>query len=508
MRTSFLLVATALLLFAACRPDAAVPSQSTPAGRQAAIYPDYRDIVIPPNIAPLNFQVKEQGGGFVASLRGSRGGEELVASAGEDGKLRFDTLQWHALLRANRGGELAVTIYADSAGQWLRYDDHKLRVAEEPIDRFLTYRLIEPGYQLYRQLGIYQRDLTGFGVRTVYENNRTFDEENNHCINCHHFQAGNAERMLFHVRAAHGGTVVAIGDKVEKLAFKSDSILSGAVYPAWHPSENLVAFSSNQTGQVFHMRDRQKVEVLDYGSDLVLYDADRHTVRNIFKTETVLETFPCWSPDGRRLYYCAAAMPEFAGKSGEDRTELILAKYDSVHYSLMSVPFDPASRRFGQPRVELDCDSLGRSATLPRVSPDGRYLLFTLGAFGQFHIWHKSSDLWLKDLRDGTVRPLSAANSADVDSYHSWSSNGRWIVFSSRRDDGSYTRPYIAYFDSEGRDHKAFLLPQEDPEQNILLLKSYNIPELSRNAVGPTAEEFREVIYGSPREVEFVPAVP
>jgi len=508
MRTPFLLIAAALLLLASCRPDAAVPSQSTPVERQAVIYPDYRDIVIPPNIAPLNFQAKEAGRAFVASLRGSRGGEELVASAGEDGKLMFDTLQWHALLRANRGGELTVTLYADSAGQWLRYRAHTLRVAEEPIDRFLTYRLIEPGYQLYRQLGIYQRDLTGFGVRTVYENNRTFDEANNHCINCHHFQAWNADRMLFHVRAAHGGTVIATDGKAEKCAIKSDSVLSGAVYPAWHPTENLVAFSSNQTGQVFHMRDRQKVEVLDYGSDLVLYDVARHAVCNVFKTATDLETFPCWSPDGRRLYYCVAHMPVFAGQDDEERTESVIARYDSIRYNLMSVPFDPQTRRFGQPRVELNCDSLGRSATLPRVSPDGRYLLFTLGDFGQFHIWHKSSDLWLKDLRTGEIRPLAAANSADVDSYHSWSSNGRWIVFSSRRDDGSYTRPYIAYFDAVGRDHKAFLLPQEDPEQNLLLLKSYNIPELSRNAVSLSADDFRKVVYGDARKVEFVPARP
>lgn len=138
---------------------------------------------------------------------------------------------------------------------------------------------------------------------------------------------------------------------------------------------------------------------------------------------------------------------------------------------------------------------MGLSASVPRVSPDGRWLLFTLGQFGQFHIWHKTSDLYVKDLHTGTVRPLTAANSDDVDSYHTWSSNGRWIVFSSRRDDGSYTRPYIAYFDADGRDHKAFMLPQEDPEHSLLLLKSYNVPELTRTPVGPSAEEFRHVIY-------------
>ncbi len=136
-----------------------------------------------------------------------------------------------------------------------------------------------------------------------------------------------------------------------------------------------------------------------------------------------------------------------------------------VRYNVMSVPFDARTRTFGAPRLEVDCRTMGKSGTLPRISPDGRYLLITLGDFGQFHIWHKSSDLWVKDLKTGAFYPLRAANSPEVDSYHTWSSNGRWIVFSSRRLDGNFTRPCIAYFDRNGQAHKAFLLPQEDPEE-------------------------------------------
>ena len=132
---------------------------------------------------------------------------------------------------------------------------------------------------------------------------------------------------------------------------------------------------------------------------------------------------------------------------------------------------------------------------MPRVSPDGRYVLFTLGRNGQFHIWHKTSDLYVKDLQTGEIYPLKATNSPDVDSYHTWSSNGRWMVFSSRRDDGSYTRPYIAYFGADGQGRKAFILPQEDPDHNKMLLKSYNVPELTRTAVTISPDELKAVIY-------------
>ena len=77
----------------------------------------------------------------------------------------------------------------------------------------------------------------------------------------------------------------------------------------------------------------------------------------------------------------------------------------------------------------------------------------------------------------------SILNSKDVDSYHSWSSNGRWIVFSSKRIDGKYTRLYFAHVDKDGRFTRPFMLPQKDPEQNGALLYAYNIPEFIKGKV-------------------------
>ena len=138
---------------------------------------------------------------------------------------------------------------------------------------------------------------------------------------------------------------------------------------------------------------------------------------------------------------------------------------------------------------------MGLSGTLPRISPDGRYLLFTMGDFGQFHIWHKTSDQYVKDLQTGQCYPLTAANSKNSESFHNWSSNGRWIVFTTRRDDGVFTRLYITYFDKNGKAHKAFMLPQENPLDNIKLFKSYNVPEITRNAVQYSPSDFKKVIY-------------
>lgn len=486
---------TGVLLITSCKAERPqVPEHYTRTTEQVLIYPDYSDITIPPNIAPLNFMLKNDAEKCLVGLYG-QDGDSLIVQSDAECMISFDKLAWRNLLTSNQGKVLTVQLYTFAQDKWTRYPDLKWKVANEPIDSFLSYRLIEPGYELYRQIGLYQRDLTCFDERVIYENNRVFDNEDNHCVNCHNYQNYQTDRMLFHVRAAHGGTMLATEKGIQKITIKHDSILSAGVYPTWHPTKELVVFSTNLTGQLFHMKHKEKVEVLDEASDLIFYDVAANKVRNILRTKEAFETFPCWSADGTRLYYCEARPERLATLPDSLRQRYVTSHYDSLYYNIMAMDFDDEQMTFSQPKLVVDCASQHKSASVPRVSPDGRYLLFTMADYGQFHIWHKSADLWVKDLQRDSVYALCQTNSMDVDSYHTWSSNGRWIVFSSRRDDGNYTRVYIAYFDEHGQGHKAFLLPQENPMHNILLLKSYNVPELTKNAVQWDSNEFKTAIY-------------
>ncbi len=481
------------LSMASCRQEPTLPQTYKYTKDSLKIFPDYKNIIVPPNIAPLNFQVESNSENILAEV--CFGNQTVLIAANSENEIQFDEKKWKDLLKQEHGKGINIHIFAETENGWIRYPDFQIKVAQEPIDPYVSYRLIEPGYELYRQMGLYQRNLETFEETAIYENNREQDVEHNHCVNCHNFQNYSCEKMLFHVRSKHGGTIICNGGKIEKLDLKNDSILGPSVYPSWHPQMNRIAFSSNMTGQSFHILDKEKVEVVDGESDLVYYNVETQSIKNILKTKTDLETFPCWNPQGDKLYYCVAHVPQLDSLSQNEGYLFFLNHYKEIKYNIMSLDFDKKKETFSNPQLVEDCSLEGKSASVPRISPNGKYLLYTKGDYGQFHIWHKSSDLWIKNLENNTSYPLTEANSNDVDSYHSWSSNGRWIVFSSRRDDGNFTRLYIAYFDKRGQAHKAFMLPQESPHKNTLLLKSYNVPELTKDALKQNENDFKECIY-------------
>ena len=278
----------------------------------------------------------------------------------------------------------------------------------------------------------------------------------------------------------------------EKVNLKTDSIISAGVYPAWHPTEKLIAYSTNNTNQAFHTYDLQKVEVQDTYSDLILYDVEKRQVIPLTNDSSQLDCFPWWSPDGKYLYYCSAEYHQT--DSSVNRQMDMIRHPEQLHYNLYRRTYDPILRNVREPELVYDAAALGKSATLPRISPDGQWLMFTLATYGVFHIWHTDADLYLMNLKTREVRCMSELNSDQVESYHSWSSNGQWVIFSSRRDDGNFTRPFLAHIDAQGRGSKPFELPTDNPLYHRELLRSYNVPEFITGPVTVTPQEFAHVI--------------
>lgn len=393
------------------------------------IFPDYVGVTVPEDIAPLRFELKS--------------GEKFKASIRKDG----DT-EW-------------VTVRTRKTA----YREFPIYRSKDEIDPYIVYRLIEPGYESWHDMGLYQRELSNFSETPVVTNRAN----NGGCVNCHTFDAGSPDRFIFHARGAGGGTVFVEGGEVRIQNLATTGPNKQGVYPSWHPEGRYIAFSSNQTEQCFSLTGTQPIEVYDNKSDIILYDTQtREVITSPAITDTPeMETFPEWSPDGKTLYFCCAdSIPDVARNRGQ------------IHYSIKAIDFSDGEFA-DTTRTIWQSDSL--SASFPRVS--GGKMMFTAAAYATFPIWHREADLWLLDLATGEAGSIDILNSEDTESFHSWSSNGRWVVFSSRRIDGRYTRLYIAHCNADGSFDKPFLLPQRRPSHNQLRLKSYNVPVFVKGKV-------------------------
>ena len=484
---SLLTALAATLLLAACG-HTAIPADYTADKAKPKITPDYTDITIPVNIAPLNFMYSNDNVTDAVTVFVT--GNDSVVFGGT--KVAWKAKQWKSLLSRSAGSTITVTSYTQSEDKWLKHRPFTISVSKDSIDPYISYRLIAPSYVTYEDLTINQRCLENFKENVVFSNLLISTDKNGQCINCHNYRNYQTSTMQFHARQHEGGTVLVVDGEPRKINLKTDSTLSAGVYPSFHPTHHYIAYSVNNTGQSFHTLDSEKIEVQDLYSDLILYDYDLNEVTTIENDTTEWECYPSWSPDGRWLYYVSA---HYEVQNMEFRDRDIIDHYQDFRYNLYRKPFDPETKHFGDPELVFDAASMGRSATLPRVSPDGRYVMFTLGDYGVFHIWHHSADLMLLDLKDMTFRNIREINSPAAESFHNWSSSGRWVLFSSRREDNNYTRLFIAYCDQHGRFRKPFVVPQKDPEFYHNFFRSYNIPEFMIEPVTITPHEFQAVIH-------------
>ena len=466
---------------------------------QPNIYPDYLGVTIPVNIAPLNFSMADETALLVdATITDSHGNELHSQSSplfwGGDGggAVDFDLDDWHTLLAQNASDSLSVTVSAKYDDGWHTYRPFSIYVSPDSIDYGLCYRLIAPGYEVWSKMGIYERDLSSFDERALIENTQ-FEG----CVNCHSFNRGNPADMSLHIRGPHGATLLRHGDGTfTAYNTKTPETLGLCVYPYWHPSGRYIAYSTNTTRQLFHSADPNRIEVFDEASDLQVYDVEKNELilSPLLKQDSIYETYPVFSADGRSLYFCAANSSLFT----------LHSSLNEIRYNLCRIDFDPATGTFGD-HIEtvIDAASQHKSVSFPRPSYDGRFLCYTLSDYGQFSIWHHEADLWLLDLEKAAAdsslftlhsslksRPMAGANSEDTESFHNWSTNSRWLVLSSRRDDGLFTRPYFCHVDADGTVTKAFMLPQRNPRRFYRdRFLSFNVPDF---ITGPTRFDGRQ----------------
>ena len=426
------------------------------------IYPDYCDVTIPENIAPLNFLLRAD-----CEAIEVRAGDLSINTRGNE--VVFDIDDWKDMLSRYAGQKIEVIVSALIDGQWIEYKSFKWLIVKDKIDPYLTYRLIEPDYEIWNQIQIQQRCIENFDVNALGH----YEQLENRCMNCHTFANQDPQLSMMYVRGPGGGAILNQHGQLSKLN------IPGSVYFGFSPSGRYITYSTQKIIPAFHSKPSKRLEVFDAGSNVYVADMQEHRIISspLLSDSLKFETFPTFSPDGKYIYYCVAdsvALPRDIKK---------------LQYRLVRISFDESSGTIGtQVDTLLSPDSClltprKSSVCHPRLSPDGRYLLYTVADYGTFPIWHPEADLQLMDLHTGAIDTLAIVNSEKSDTYHSWSSNSRWFVFASKRDDGLYGKPYFCYIDKDGKAHKPFCLPQEHPTFYDNNLKSFNAPELGKGRV-------------------------
>jgi len=349
-----------------------------------------------------------------------------------------------------------------------------------------VYRLLDgPNHFIRPDMVTVERNLESFQERAIWISTA------GSCTNCHTFPNNDPSRMLIHTRGTDGtAMILAQDDTVRKIDTKT-AFNAPFGFTSWHPSGRAVAFSANML-RLLHKSTGESRATIDYASDVGVYVLETNSVVSTASISQPdrRETYPTWSPDGKTLYFASGDRP---WEPGTGKKRIIPLQHRDVKYDLMRISYDIDTGEWGQLETVLSGDDIRVSITEPRVSYDGRFLIFLGAPYGAFPTY-LDSDLYMLDLTSGEHWPLTEANSDTGDSRPTWSLNSRWIVFTSRRRDRLFTKLYLAYIDENGHAGKAFLLPQKDPAYYESLLKTYNAPELITGPVQYGPEQLGQVI--------------
>ena len=435
------------------------------------IYPDYKDVTVPATIAPLNFRYA------MADVRRARTtftlGDKSVTIKGTEVEWRLGA--WKAFLAGAAGRTISVEAEAVVDGKPLT-DRWSIFVSEDPMDGWLTYRLIEPSYQMYNEVSIRERCVENFDETIICDYKHADDA----CMNCHVHGQSRGDYSLYYIRGPHGGSILNQNGTLRKLTLNAEGMLSATVYGELHPGGRFGVFSTNIILPSFHTLTGKRMEVYDTASDLTVADFENNKMINVpnVARPDKFETFPAFSADGKSVFYCVAdSLP-------------VPQRIMELKYDLVRADFDPETGRIGE-QVDTVWSGVAHNASVchPKASPDGRWLMFSVADYGTFPLFHPECTLYLTDLASGETRALDEIKGDKSDSYHSWSSNSRWFVFASKRGDGQYGKPYFCHLDAEGRTTKPFVLPQKTARFYTYNLKSFNVPDLGNASTGMTVRD-------------------
>ena len=198
-----------------------------------------------------------------------------------------------------------------------------------------------------------------------------------------------------------------------------------------------------------------------------------------------VQTDAVWSPDGKYIVFARAEARD-PYPEGQKLAEHANAPEETqIQYDLYRIPFNDG--KGGQPVPIAGASHNGMSNSFPKVSPDGRWIVFVKCRNGQ--LMRPDSQLYIVPAEGGVARRMRC-NTPLMNSWHSFSPNGRWLVFSSKSR-SPYTQMFLTHLDSEGNDSPAILIDNSTAANRAVNIPEFvNIPPDGMMKIDVPAAEF------------------
>ncbi len=348
------------------------------------------------------------------------------------------------------------------SGDTVYRDSVRFKISEYPTDNIIVYRLVSPLFHTQKTPNIYYRHVDSFVTRPFLMG------EGIYCTNCHFFPKRegirpNEEKLAIAVRdqlpsrkaSGKGRRILGIYDFSTG---KGKTFNINSFFMGWCPDGKKIAVTIGETVSIRPCITLETQQFFVLVSDIAIVDVETNNIIPLkgASEPDYMENFPTWSPDAKYIIFCRAE--ESKGRALSD-----------LRFNLYRIAYN--NGRGGVPVPIKGASFNGKSNYAPRYSPDGKWVVFNQADSAS--LVEPTSDLWIFSTRDGG-RPRELECNVDyaMDSWHSWSSNSRWLLFASKRDDGIFARIYLTEIDDNGYASPPVKLPLKDDP-----MMCFNVPE-------------------------------
>ena len=364
----------------------------------------------------------------------------------------------------------------------------QIQISKDPVGAPIFYRDVplmpeEAEKGVIRPLGESALPLIAWRLRDLREpRSRVLLTGMPTCANCHSFSADGRTLAMDLDGPANDKGLYAMSAIGPKMSIRSEDVIEWSSFRQNVPPQSRVGFMSQVSP------DGQYVVTTVNRGDYVANFKDFRFLQVFYPTRGVLawysrasgkmhllpgaddpryvHTGAVWSPDGKYLVFARAAardaypagkrMAEFANDPNETQ----------IQYDLYRILFNQG--KGGRPEAIAGAWRNGKSNSFPKISPDGRWLVYVQARNGE--LMRPDSQLYIVPAAGGTAQRMRC-NTVLMNSWHSFSPNGRWLVFSSKSL-SPYTRMFLTHVDEQGRDSPAIRI-----ENATAANRAVNIPE-------------------------------